>query len=261
MLNVGTGEIKDVPFKCNSWSCPVCGPKKQKKLINDIAVAGEEYDMRTFFTLTLPGEWHKGGKHRESEWNGKSSEEAHIYIKACWSKLRKRLARKIEGFKFFVVVENHKDGTPHIHGILSGDITRDELRSCAQAVGLGKMVDVQQAPIVNIARYVSKYMGKEADKMPKGFRRYAHSKGIVWHPTKDASWTGYLTNEEGLRLFPPVEDKRDRYAAIDSGVHGDLWRLLEQKSLLRKLRHTDIMKEKEEHHMYVQAGIWADSPF
>ncbi len=218
LYNRQTGEVRVVQFRCKSWDCEFCGPRKREKLISDINQAGTLYDLRTFFTLTLPGEWHKGGRHRESTWNGKEADEALKYLRACWSKLRKRLARAIAEFQYVVVVEGHKDGTPHLHGLCSSGLDGRRLRAMAREVGLGRMVDVSDAPIRRIARYVAKYLGKGSDRLPKGARRYSCSRGVLLHPPRDRSWTGSVLDDTGREVWGPHGADHRHQAPVDARV-------------------------------------------
>lgn len=201
-VDKNTGEVKTFPYRCGSWSCPTCGPKAQERLRQKIASAGAEYNLKKFLTLTLPGEWHKtDNPERKSKWNGKDIEEAIKYLQSAWAKLRKRLARKFAEFKFFWVIETHRDGTPHMHGIISGDCDESTIRDMAVATGFGEQIKLLEGSIKNVSAYISKYMSKKPDELPKGARRYGHSKGIVWQPKKVSNIEGKVVNVDGLPVF------------------------------------------------------------
>ena len=164
-INKETGE--KVKFYCKQWKCPRCGKTKQKKLINDVKQAAQDYKLFRFVTITLPAEL------RSEDFTTQNK-----YIKDSWSKLRKRLARKYKGFRYIWILERHKDGTPHMHILVSHYIPQRTLSDICAEVGLGKIVDIRRVKDNKIASYIAKYVAKDVSVLPKAVRRFNFSKGI-----------------------------------------------------------------------------------
>ena len=202
LINKEDGETKTIPYTCKSWKCEHCGPEKQSKLIQEISRASESYFRKTFFTITLPSRLHFGCTEKNGrKANPDEIEEGRKYLTHAWDKLNKRVHRKNPIVKYVWVLENHKSGILHMHGMYFGDIDANWLRSQIIAVGLGTQVDVQDQNVRNAGAYIAKYIGKNPAKIAAGKRRYGSSHGLLHMNTKNPLYTGYVTNKQGVEVL------------------------------------------------------------
>ncbi len=115
-VNTVTNEVSE--FRCNGGRCEreSCRTCFCMKRIDILCKLITEYDLKTFFTLTLDR-----SLTREQAWDT---------IASTWLKMRKRLARVAkrtnQKFRFVAVLEKHKDGYPHIHGFCDAYIDKTE---------------------------------------------------------------------------------------------------------------------------------------
>ncbi len=153
---------------CKGWDCPVCGPKKARRLRQAIIEAATRNDLRRFLTLTLDPRYT-------------SSEESIKYIRECWRKFRVYLKRRTgKSIDFIAVVELHKSGYAHLHILIDRYIPQQWIQSSWQAVGGGRFVNIKHVDVHRIAAYLSKYLTKEVILGPfrPGTRRYSTSRGV-----------------------------------------------------------------------------------
>ena len=182
---------------CGLWSCPVCGARNGKtwlaRAINGINT-NVHYDW-SFVTITA---------HRK--WRGKSS---LTNIRKNWPKLRKRLARQVDGvFMYLWVYERHADKSWHVHALVNARLGKRWWKNNAAECGLG--YQGEELAIDNAgqaAGYVAKYLLKQfllLDPYPRSMRRITTSRswpklppklktdGIEWIPLFDVqSVNGY----------------------------------------------------------------------
>jgi hypothetical protein len=202
LINKENGEQKTIPYTCKSWKCETCGPKKQSKLIAEISRASEAYFQKTFFTITLPSELHFGCSEKTGKKaNPDEIEAGRKYLVDAWSKLRKRIRRQNRIVKYVWVLENHKSGILHLHGMLFGDVDSDWLKSAIVDCGLGKSLDVQDQNIKNAGAYIAKYIGKHPASIASGKRRYGSSQGLLSMNTHNPLYSGYVTNQAGTEVL------------------------------------------------------------
>ena len=156
--------------RCKQWNCPSCAAWKAKlwiaRIINGMNRA-ETADWR-MLTITARGNRRKGLSLRD--------------LREAWSKIRKRLARHKNAKKLFMfcrVFEQHKDGSWHMHVLVSFAVSRRWLKDASFACGGGFICHVTTA-IGNAglaAGYIAKYTLKNAAtarsgvEWPKGAHR------------------------------------------------------------------------------------------
>jgi len=164
-------EVTARVLACRSWGCPDCNPKRRARLVAE-AIGGQP---NVFITLTL----------RKSD---PRSRPAQVRALArAWRIVRQRLCRQrgLKSIAFLAVVERTAAGTPHLH-ILARAPWIDQRWLSNQCAGL------LDAPIVwieaidqhrGVARYVSKYVGKDPAKFA-GSKRYWKSPDYERRPPR-----------------------------------------------------------------------------
>lgn len=121
-------------LSCNTWNCPVCGPRKAKKFIQR-ALEGEIgcYEGQTGFrsryevkmvTLTCPGaDYRKSdpcNTHTSCYTGNHSPWDAYVDMKRHFDKLIRAMRKTLGNFLYVCVVERHQDGYPHFHVVFAG---------------------------------------------------------------------------------------------------------------------------------------------
>jgi hypothetical protein len=125
-----------------------------------------EKDMTRFFTLTFdPNDWPSV----DSQWE---------FASWVWSKFRKRLAREFPSCKFIAVLEAHKSGCPHIHGLFSEYVPFDWMQKAWGECNGGVQVRIEKVKTGKISDYLSKdesmakYLGKQVTDISKYLYRH-----------------------------------------------------------------------------------------
>jgi hypothetical protein len=178
-FNPQTGEVRRIP--CSSWSCPVCGPAKAYRLGLLAAYARPD----RFITLSRAGT---------------TPPEAFRRLKTLCKSLRR--ARK--GIEYLAVVERHQNGFWHLHVLQRGDfIPQRELSARASSAGMGSVVWIERVggDPHQVAKYLVKYVTKDAGDLPKGTRRYATSRGF---------WPNGKASVEAMAFGAPRRASEDR---------------------------------------------------
>lgn len=171
-------------MRCKLWGCRECGPWLKRRLRRSIAAAcNARPDLRRFFTLTLPGEWHPtrlaGGRRVPNPaWNGQDTAAAYAFMAAAWTKFAKRVERHFgRRLSYGTVKEPHADGTPHFHGLVDAYIPHAKLAQFWAEVG-GGYCDIRLVDTHRVSAYLSKYLSKDGQAPPRGHRKYATGGGV-----------------------------------------------------------------------------------
>lgn len=107
--------------RCGSWDCPVCAPRKARKLMRrahhgQIAIEGKQDGFRDLYNFKLLTLTYGGNEKRKTA----SPAEAAKEMSKAWDKLVKAMREEFGHFLFLKVFETHKDGWPHLHILLVG---------------------------------------------------------------------------------------------------------------------------------------------
>lgn len=183
-------DIKARPLYCRSWKCIDCAPRRKKALIQQ-ARAGRP---TKFITLTVNPEVGSCPLDRARQ------------LARAWRLIVKRFKRLFPGetMQYLAVFERTKAGEPHLHIIA-------RCRFIDQKWLSNQMKELMGAPIVDIrackgrrqvARYVTKYIGKDPNKFGT-LKRYWTSQGWekkTWHRDDDApdGWTKWLITQKSV---------------------------------------------------------------
>jgi len=141
------------PLKCRSWGCELCAPDRRRQLMA-LAAAG---DPIRFLTLTV------------NPAVGSSQEERLRMLANAWRITVKRLRRRYEGkeIEYLAVVEETKEGEPHLHILLrSPYIPQAYISECMRAILSSPIVDIRR---IRGAKEVVRYVAKYITKAPKQF--------------------------------------------------------------------------------------------
>lgn len=120
-----------------------------------------------FMTLTAPSRMHvlrmgPNGRQPNPEHDGSTPQDAHIYLKMMWVRLRTRLKRQGMQCWGIRVVEPHFDGTPHWHALMwlegAPMSLEDVMRICRDS-SFGGSICVMEAAAEGLG-YLDKYLAK-----------------------------------------------------------------------------------------------------
>ncbi len=162
--NRETGEW--LPFRCKSWRCLACGPRKARRLRNQIGVWAEEKQLTRLMTLTLDPQQVQG--------------DVYAHLSDVWRKFRVYLARQYGRVSFIWVMELQKNGNPHLHVLVDRFIHQKWASRTWDAVGGGRIVDVRYVDVQRVRAYLAKYLSKPWHEMaiPARKRRCSASQDI-----------------------------------------------------------------------------------
>lgn len=156
--------------RCNAWSCPDCGPRRQR-LFELFIMAGEPTHQ---LDLTL---W------RPKVVDDKLALAAADKLLRCWAILLKRMQRKLrKQIEYCWVIEGTQEGWPHMHIALRipKNLWIGWIKwNWHQITGDSYECHIQRKDGPKAARYLSKYLSKDLHRFGK-HKRYHHSRG--WAP-------------------------------------------------------------------------------
>ena len=155
-------------YRCKSWFCPYCGPKKAWQLRRAIQEWMQHLNLKRLMTLTLdPARIPPG-------------EDPIKYIRNTFNKFRVSLKRKYgESISYISILELQKSGNPHFHILVDRHIPQAWISESWQAVGGGRIVDIRMVDLHRAPYYLTKYLSKQAIlSVPRGVRRYTTSRNI-----------------------------------------------------------------------------------
>lgn len=176
---------------CKMWKCKTCAARNARRWLAKIINHVNLYATANWQFVTLTA---------HENWRGVVASVKNI--RNGWRKLYNRLLRRYGQFYYLKVWESHKDGSFHLHLLLSIKLKKSFLKKHARQCGMGYQVDIQG--IRNAGRaagYVAKYFLKSEviGNYPRGLRRIEASRN--WTPLPD------LKAETVLQWF--VQQTRD----------------------------------------------------
>jgi len=146
-----------------------------------VAEAAVEHELSRFITLTL-----------DTKQVARADSEQRL--KLAWRRLRKVLYELYPGLKFIWVYEFTKVGQAHLHLLVNTYIPQKLLvKLWREASGGSYIVDIRQPGVTAVARYISKYVGKEAGRRRAGCLQrenanlFGTSRGIVFQAYRKKS--------------------------------------------------------------------------
>lgn len=198
--NKQTGEW--IPFLCKGNRCkmPDCREARWRRRVRIFDCMVSEHGMNRFFTLTVDPKKFDSGK------------QAWLKISYLWKKFVQRLLREHEEIKYVAVLEAHKSGYPHVHGLFNQYVDLRWIRRNWQEVGGGFQCDIELVIEGAIEEYLSKnesmakYLGKQvtdiSEYLSKGQKAFWRSRGLRasfeskpiegdWELVKGSIYDGY----------------------------------------------------------------------
>lgn len=207
-------KIKNAVFiraACGLWSCPVCSTRNARKWIARLLEGMNHPDtgaMWYFVTITA-----------HEKWRGDVASLKNI--RANWQKLRKRMARAVDGPLYYAMVyEPHEDNSFHLHILTNAPLNERWYKDNARQSGMGYEADC--SPMKNpgkVAGYVAKYMLKSAEnaeRYTKGMRRINVSQNWPELPELSKPGSDYDYIPVGNRAG--AIELRDRYIRLGYNV-------------------------------------------
>lgn len=197
--------------KCERLECRNLFWSGRVRLISALI---EEQGLCRFFTLTLD--------------RSKVVDDAWGYIHHPWSKMRKRMTRRFDDFKFVAILESHKDTNwPHIHGFTNAWMLQRTWSTLWDECGGGPVVWVEQVKDKALGEYVSKtlevakYVGKT--QLVEGYKKRGKHRSL-WR-SKGLKAKYELTREEGWRIVKkPIFDEEGRQSPMADAYTGEgIW--------------------------------------
>lgn len=190
------------PVRCHSWACPRCGYTRASWLKRQVEQSMKKYGLTRFVTLTLSTK-------------KVSQADSEVWLKESWNRLRLALSRRYPDLEFIWVMEYTKRGQAHLHLLVNTYIPQALLSNLwEQASGGSRIVDIRYVGTTAAARYIAKYVGKEAGRrrLAGVARVNAHlfgtSRGIEFEPYRKKS-QGWIVVEGSLaawRQFLAVQE-------------------------------------------------------
>jgi hypothetical protein len=179
------GVLTVVPLPCKQWSCELCGYMRYGWFVRNAERAIREHGLCTMWTLTLSTV-------------GRTGDQSFFDVQVAWPKFRARLTRRCGHFEYLKVVETTQAGYAHLHVIVKQRFEWHVVsRLWLECTGDSSVVHFRKLDGVGAARYVAKYIGKEARlradrrSVLAGQHLFSKSKGIVFDAfmAKGKGWT------------------------------------------------------------------------
>ena len=224
MVGHSAEKVAHSRFRCKSYTCAICGPRKLRRVRKAIVRHAVAKDLYRFVTLTLDPKKLPPGL---------TVQQMVVYLRACWSKMRVSIQRRLsrttgKSLVFIAVVELHASGVPHLHVLVDSYFPQAWVSQAWQAVGGGQIVDIRAVEIRRVSAYLSKYITKEKmlDNFPKGVRRFSTSRGLsLFERSKgDGSW-GLATRaiEEFYATANGIDKASEKYEIDPYGAVQLTW--------------------------------------
>lgn len=216
---------------CNLKSCPQCAKRKKKVIVLRIMALQEmRKDTHKFWFLTLT-------PHGSAIWNEWSEKN----MTNGWSRLRKRLNRRLKGQVYWVLTKEYTTGDGrytkappfmHYHIILAYPNTNDpilttELKRLCRECGMGFMARVggkesKDLPITSVKMlwYMAKYGAKY-------YAVYNMKRAISWSqnwdelgdaPQTSEGWQFLNMTDRGIRIYANMLHYSVKVLDEDEGV-------------------------------------------
>src|SRR5665213_1989160 len=164
------GESQLRPVFCKLWSCAICGPRRAVWLRRQMNENGELW--RSLVTLTMLED-------------ALPEVEEHAFLMAAWDRLHTLLVREYGPFKYVWVEEEQKNGTPHLHLLMSIVPRWSWLKKKWKSVTKhSHIVGVERITgLKSLVKYVTKYLTKTAVAFRgRHQHRWGKSRGLTWSP-------------------------------------------------------------------------------
>lgn len=136
---------------CKRWNCEVCGARNANRWIARTIQGVNSMPDKKFKMVTITANGKTRSKS-QSLWN----------LRVGWPRLIRRIKYHDKSAGTYLrVIEPHKDGAFHIHGIMPIELSRSDLKAHAASSGLGWNTHYRNVDNAGYAAsYVAKYLAK-----------------------------------------------------------------------------------------------------
>lgn len=170
LVHYQSGFSDVVTLHCNSWGCPICRPRRKRRLVMQ-AKAGKP---NTFLTLTVNPAIGLSPVHRAK------------MLARAFRLVRLRAMRRY-GYRrlpFICVFEQTKEGEPHLHALMRCKWIDQRWLSKQMDELIGApVVDIRRVTSARgIANYVAKYIGKAPHRFGTTKRYWQSQDYAQWRP-------------------------------------------------------------------------------
>jgi len=202
MMVAFTQEGTPALLYCSKWDCPHCrihNAGEWARVARYAVHYGQEgRKLIVFWTLTLGS-------------NYKTTRDGYLALPRLWDNFRKTIQRIQGHFDYMAVVEEQpkKRKMPHFHvlafaSIPAGYSKRKDphkwIKDFGVAMGFGHQCTEKVVDSEGAAMYIAKYLSKDGQGMPKGFRRVRCSRS--WPKPVKQKKKPYLVR----RIGEPIQD-------------------------------------------------------
>ena len=185
-----------IKANCGMWNCEYCYHinrlKHYNRIMNGANRLQDKGQQLNFITLT---------SHEKL----KSKDQCLWVWRKSWGKLSDRLRRAHKknneySMAYVWVVETHKNGRLHWHGVINGAVQNRWLKDNSRECGMGHQDTSKEVwDDISGLRYVVKYINKSnlVQDYPKKMRRIAYSQSFPDKPKiiRDSEWEILPTKE------------------------------------------------------------------
>lgn len=181
-------------IRCKSWFCPVCKHRNLKMLRARVRAMLDGHGA-VFLTLTTRDQ-------------SQDQIESIKLIQEHWDKMLKRMRRKFGKFKYFKIMEFHKNGQPHLHILLDAYIPQSWLARNWNDVHGAYIVDVRYRDAGRAVNYATKYLSKELST-----NATYHALFAITHMRR-YSFSRNSVPDDFVVTFFPVSSRQDYYRIL-----------------------------------------------
>jgi len=215
------------PLWCNAWNCDLCAPRRKAKLIAQVLDGHPTVLLTLTVSDDVPGSQNDRARALSHAWRAlrrlirielalpsplrwlQEPALARAPALATARQVAMQRARKAPAdLAFFAVFERTKRGAPHLHIALRPPfIPQAWISDQMQALLRSPIVDIRQVNQQRgLARYLGKYIGKDAHKFGNS-KRYWHSKDYLLN-----SKVLVPTETQAPHVFAIVRENWNEYA-------------------------------------------------
>lgn len=217
LIGVSKNERKAILTKaaCKCWDCETCAARNTKTWIACIINGCNKLDIKWSFLTLTANQFMRGKK-------------SIVSLREGWKKFYNRILAKLEKNAqnlFFVRVwEQHKNGTFHLHILISVYFGTRWAKTNAIECGMGYMAEWHEVDNAGmVAGYIAKYSLKNASiarggiAWPKGLRRIEKSRNWPNLPKKEANleWDWNVVHNREFQLHQSGKLIMSDYTVID----------------------------------------------
>lgn len=197
-------------FRCGQPRCPneACRKHAWSERVKLVAALIEEHKLNVFFTLTWSRELPK-----EVLWECAA---------ATWDVFAHKMRRRVIGWKYVTVLEEHKDGYPHLHGFTDLHMDQADWSRLWESAGGGRITWVEAVKTGDVADYASKQLAKYIGKqqLTGAVAHLPKRRRTMWRSSIKAKFELEAKEDKGWMLVREKlldKDGNTCYTVVDYG--------------------------------------------